>query len=243
MSYYSDSSILEREKTNRNIVDKGKVYVSKYNYKTKKWVLPEGVTPIVVQPGKDSKGKLYQYSFLSPYSLKTQEGWILENVWQFSKIYREVPEINTMSYVEGMKGMQPIWKHPKETHITIEDSKISVSPKYWDWREKGYNNTHAVRYPVGFNNRNECLGAYWYKYPDHPYRKYCVDFVLMDYVQARKFIYFGEYKRAIENIPKAKFQIEEFKKGFNKGRVLVLLKWMDLITIPLLHTILHLPGT
>jgi len=90
---------------------------------------------------------------LSPYVLKTENGCIMENVWQFSKIYKMVFEqkqtLHRWTKEEG-------WCHPAETHI---DEKGNITPQYWLWRNKGFNFQHPVRYPNGYHGRTKCVGV------------------------------------------------------------------------------------
>jgi hypothetical protein len=151
----------------------------RYDYKSKTYSHTQGYTPIIIHPG-------YEYESLSPYDLKNSQGNILENLWQFSKIYEKVYEIKTLSYIKGYRGKVLIWDHPPENHL------IDGYPtdEYWNWREKGFNNEYAVRYPNGFSHRAECLGSYLKK-GGHYY--------LLDYITARKKIYCHTHIDALVN--------------------------------------------
>ena len=120
---------------------------------------------------------------LSPFVLKDEKGHLLENVWQFSKVY---------AYVNAqcikLSRFHPrviIWEHPKEVHV--DDGK--VLPAYWKWREKGMNNHYAVRYPNGYHGRHQCLYSLW------PRNDGSGEFEKLSYIEARKKIYCGEYVR------------------------------------------------
>lgn len=172
----------------------------RYDWKTKTHSILEGYEPIIIHPGK------YQYNKLSPYSLKTQEGYYIENVWQFSKIYQRVYDISTYSYVEGYRGKVNVWKHGTETHI---DSTGTPTTKYWEWRQKGFENQFAVRYANGFQHKNECVGSYIQKDDGWYY--------LIDYIEARKRIYCQLYIDILSNgntnTIEAIKQYQELKKG------------------------------
>lgn len=118
-----------------------------------------------------------EYWPVSPYYLKDEEDRIMENVWQFSKIYEAVPNI-TVPYSRWDK--KTIWAHPAETHV---DHRGRVLPAYWAWREKGMQNEYAVRYPVGRNNSHKCL----YAIPDSDHTK------KLDYLESRLEIYIPTY--------------------------------------------------
>lgn len=92
-----------------------------------------------------------KYGSLSPYSLKDSKGRILENVWQFSKVYPRVPAVKE----RYPRTARVIWEHPSETHVV--DGKLTA--EYWAWREKGQNAPHPIRYPVSYHYRSTCIGA------------------------------------------------------------------------------------
>lgn len=74
--------------------------------------------------------------------LRNEKGQLLENVWQFAKIYRRVDAQRTK-----LSRFHPdtiIWTHGAEQHIVGEDI---VTKEYWAWRRKGMANEYAVRYP------------------------------------------------------------------------------------------------
>lgn len=100
--------------------------------------LPEGkYKPIVVLT------KSSTYGSLGPYVLKNDKGQIMENIWQFSKIYQRVPA-STQHYSRYDKTI--IWKYPATNFVTPTGT---LTVEYLDWRSRGYNNPHAVRYPLG----------------------------------------------------------------------------------------------
>jgi hypothetical protein len=97
--------------------------------------------------------KCSKYSDLSPYCLENEKGELMENIWQFSKIYKEITK-QSIKYSNWDNRV--IWKHGNEIHI---NEKNEITEKYWEWREKGLKCKDAIRYPVGFNNRGKCVGA------------------------------------------------------------------------------------
>lgn len=118
---------------------------------------------------------------LSPYVLRNEKGQLLENIWQFAKIYRTVAAQRTK--LSRFHPDKIIWTHPSEIHIVDEDT---VTREYWSWRRKGMDNEWAVRYPNGFEARRNAVASLW-----------IVDGQLrwLDYIAARKHIYCGEYAR------------------------------------------------
>lgn len=132
--------------------------------KRKRAILPsyEGFTPIVIMTYKYSP----EFWPLGPYALKDDKGRIMENVWQFSKVYEKVPETTQF----------PAWSHHEERHI---DENGNILPAYWEWREKGMNNKSYVRYPVGQDNMSKCV----YAIPEDNLDQ------KLDYVESRRRIY------------------------------------------------------
>lgn len=124
---------------------------------------------------------------LSPYVLRNEKGQLLENIWQFAKIYRRILAQRTRH-----SRYQPdriIWTHGDEQHIA-EDG--TVTKEYWAWRRKGMDNEYAVRYPNGFAEKRGAVASLW-----------IVDGQLrwLDYIAARKHIYCGEYARLAPHTP------------------------------------------
>lgn len=130
------------------------------------------------------------YYPLSPYELKNEQGQIMENIWQFKKVYQTVPE-SQQKYSRFNNTI--IWSHPAETHV---DTNGNITPEYLQWRTKGLNNPYPVRYPVGYRHRHACL----YSLDNKPDGSIHLDNHL-DYVEARKKIYVKEYCRLVRNQP------------------------------------------
>jgi len=119
---------------------------------------------------------------LSPYVLRNERGCLLENVWQFSKIYARVA-----AQTIKLSRFHPdvtIWTHGAEQHIGADGK--SIASAYWAWRRKGMANAHAVRYPNGFHGRHEAVASLWLVGGKLRW---------LDYIAARKHIYCGEYRR------------------------------------------------
>ncbi len=148
-----------------------------------------GFIPIVVMM------KSSPYYSLSPYSLtlelkinEKKQRCNLENIWQFSKVYETVPA-SKQTYSRFDRTV--IWEWPAQTHvIKNKDETIELTPEYYEWRRAGFVN-EAVRYPVGFKHRSQCIGSL--KDED--------DEQLLDYIDARKQIYVPNYLKAVQNLP------------------------------------------
>jgi hypothetical protein len=77
----------------------------------------------------------------------------MENLWQFSKVYRTVPP-SRQTY--SRYDARVIWQHGAEVHVAPDGTLL---PAYWAWREKGFAAPDAIRYPVTFDHRTQCIGA------------------------------------------------------------------------------------
>ncbi len=89
---------------------------------------------------------------LSPYQLRDANGYLLENIWQFSKVYACVRAQRTPRH--RFRPNDIIWEHSSERHLDIAGD---ILPAYWAWRRKGMQANDAVRYPNGFHGRREVL--------------------------------------------------------------------------------------
>lgn len=155
----------------------------------------QGFTTIVVLMKGHNK-----WGCLGPYELKDDKGRIMENIWQFSKVYEEIPK-TIQHYSRWDKTV--IWSYPEEKHI-IEDK---IQECYWKWRELGMNNSYAVRYPVGFGNMRLCKFALW---GDER----------LDYITARIKIYVPLYISLVKKIK----EFLELKKRVEKGDKLLIVE-------------------
>lgn len=129
-------------------------------------------TPIVVMT-KSSK-----YGDIGPYVLRDEHDRILENVWQFSKVYPKVPKSRQ---IYSRWDARVIWEWPSEVHV---DENDEPNDAYWEWRYQGMNASEAVRYPVGYQHRGEVIYSIW---GDER----------LSYVEARKKIYLPIYCRSV----------------------------------------------
>lgn len=172
------------------------IRVGRRIYKNGKYVDPvfEDYTNIVVMTASTKYGEL------SPYSLKNEDGVILENLWQFSKVYKNVPK-SIQKYSRYDNTI--IWSHDAEIHV---DEKGDLTDQYWTWRDKGMKCVYPVRYPVNYNNRHLCL--YCLFEDKDCYRE-------LDYIEARKLLYVPEYIKSVKKEKKYRELLERLNKGEN----------------------------
>lgn len=160
-------------------------------------------TPIVVLTKTSSP-----YGELGPYHLKNTQGQILENVWQFSKVYAQVPSV-TMPYSSGNSTI--VWQWPAETHV---EPSGQVNDQYFRWRLAGKFNKEPVRAPVGWKSLKKCLFALEKDEPISDTNP------KLDYITSRKRIYLPIYMREV--IKEAKFQ--DIKNRWLNGENLLIIE-------------------
>jgi len=170
------------------------------------------------------------YGPISSYSLTDSHGRNMENIWQFSKVYRRVPR-SKQHYSRFSKRV--IWDHPAETHV---DGQDRLNPTFWAWRAKGMAAPDAIRYPVGFH---QCIGAlppglkpgaHKIAVPNKaaakdelapeyvPVKDRVVE--LLDYVESRKRNYLPVYARMLQGHP----QFLELKRRVQSGENLLIVE-------------------
>ena len=170
---------VEENSKDKDAKVRGQVRVAKYYPKRGMPAAPDGYRNILIHSSGKTLG-----AALSPYKLKDEQGRLIENVWQFAKVYQKVDAQKTpMSWRFKLNTI--IWEHPAEVHV---DEEGNLTPEYWAWRDKGMKHWYAVRYPNGFQGRHKCLYAYW-------------DGEKLGYIESRKKIYCGEYIRLAPTHP------------------------------------------
>jgi hypothetical protein len=159
----------------------------------------KGITPCyegfknVIVMTKSSK-----YGELGPYLLRDDEGHIMENIWQFSKVYPHVPK-STQYYSQWDRTV--IWDHPEERHI---DPEGRLTTEYLVWRSKGFSNEYAVRYPVGMKYHHTCVGSF-----------IMGETVMYGYIAARKKIYLPVYCELVRKQPLFDKLKQDLDSGIN----------------------------
>lgn len=138
-----------------------------------------------------------EYGDLGPYVLKDEKGRLMENIWQFSKVYEKVPK-TVCRYSRWDDTI--IWDYPAEKHVENNE----ILPSYWKWRKKGMKAEHPIRYPVGFKNRHTVLYCLKRKGGEK-----------LDYVTARKNIYMKIYIKLVKKEKRFLELQERLKNGEN----------------------------
>lgn len=143
------------------------------------------------------------YGSLGPYCLFTEEGYCMENIWQFSKVYNNVPAQHIINRRNGIVE----WTYP---YVKMLDDEGNITDDYKIWRETGFKCKYPIRYPAGFNNRKNCL--------------YALETInsteKLDYIQSRKRIYYPVYKKLVEKQP----QFAELKERLARGENLLIIE-------------------
>src|SRR5436853_4216823 len=126
------------------------------------------------------------YGDIGPYCLKDDQGRIMENIWQFAKIYQYVPK--SVQYYSRWDN-RIIWDWPAEQHITENNE---VDDKYWIWRQAGMSAVDPIRYPVGQVHRKNAVCSILQT-------ENGVE--MLDYIEARKRIYVKVYSDLVKQHP------------------------------------------
>lgn len=156
---------------------------------TCKWVKGKRIDPKYI----NSNGKAFKniicltkssaYGSISPYCLMVKVGntdVIMENLYQFSKLYSTVP---TSKQYKSRYDKTVIWEWKSEIHAEIKKESWTIRPEYLKWRNAGMLSKEPIRYPVGRNNTHKCLFAF----KNNPNGS--VNPKMLDYVGGRKEIY------------------------------------------------------
>ena len=179
---------------------KGEIRVGRLiiNGKDRSKPMVPGYIEIMVMTASSKYGKL------GPYVLKNDQGLIMENVWQFSKVYESVPKVKIAF---SQWDSRTIWEYDSEVHV---DQNKDTNDAYWTWRSKGMKNTDSVRYPVGYAKRGECLYSLKDEYSKHR----------LSYIEARKDVYLPTYINMVKN----EKQFIELKKRLERGEKLLIIE-------------------
>jgi len=135
-----------------------------------------------------------RWGAIGPYELKDAQGRIMENIWQFSKVY---PRVGAVQQRKSRYEDIMVWEHPDETHLIDAEKPATpdnLTAEYHAWRTKGFQAPYAVRYPPGFGNMANCVGAL-IETKDGSLEG------PLDYIAARKRLYLPLYTRLVKRHP------------------------------------------
>jgi len=147
----SRKPVIDHKKHRTYVTAGGHVRVGRYRGKNEpgeKIPVTDGFLNVIVT-SHNQKGL---GASLSPYVVADSKGRIMENLWQFSKVYTRVH-----------KQTQPNWSWEAEEHYVYDKKTAKGKPTsdYWEWRQAGMEHDKPVRYPNGFKGKAECLFALW----------------------------------------------------------------------------------
>jgi len=145
------------------------------------------------------------YGSLSPYCLKDEQGRIMENVWQFSKLYRKVPAVRQKL---NRWSQHVVWQWPAEVHV--DETTDQPNPAYWAWRQAGMSAPEPIRYPVGLQVRHQCVCAIPEQAPSDR----------LGYVASRKLIYWPLYQALVQQAQ----QFAELRQKLAQGKNLLIIE-------------------
>lgn len=175
--------------------NKGKIRVGKYDYKTGKQPSTPGYHSVLIHTTGD----------LSPYTMKDANGTIMENAWQFAKVFPSV-----MKQRQSVSQFQPNdirWSHPAEKHMNADGT---LTKEYWAWREKGMKHSRWVRYPAGYSHHHEAKGSVVGIGGEEAVPN---KYEIVGYIEARQRVYIPKYKEIAILTP----QFAELKKMLDAG--------------------------
>jgi hypothetical protein len=184
----------------------GKIRVGRTTTKGNKRIDPKfkGFTPILVLT------KSSPYGSIGPYVLKNEHGQIMENIWQFSRLYSKVPK-SKQFYSRYDRTITWDWK--EEIHSTKEEDKIIIKEEYWNWRKSGYNNQYPIRYPVGFHNKGRSIIGAVYDPKVKNNEGKIENVKILNYIESRKMIYIPVYGELVRKEKQFKQLKERLKNG------------------------------
>lgn len=188
-------------------IARGKVYAGRRIYTGAKFVDPTlpGCYPVVVMTAST------KYGSLSPYELRDPKGVIMEQRWQFSKLYLKVPKTCQRA---SRWDQTIIWEWPEEEHARHVNGQLQIYPAYLKWREAGMAVQKPIRYPVGKKATSQCIGALA-ENPDGS-----INPELLNYIDARKKIYVPVYSEAVVKQP----QFRELQGRLAAGQNLLIIE-------------------
>ncbi len=190
---------------------KGEIRIGKYKPSQKggKFTKLKGFKNEIVH----TKHPLSPYILTRPDPKGSGKDQIMENVWQFSKVFGgDKGKKGLVGFVQDQDQMYNRfndtkgWTHPHEIHL--QNGKLTK--EYFSWREKGMNFHLPVRYPNGFEGRKNTL----YSLKDNQFDK------PLSYVEARKEIYFPVY----DELVKKEEYFKELKEKLESGKNILIVE-------------------
>jgi len=130
------------------------------------------------------------YGHLGPYILRDEKGRIMENRWQFSKVWPFFPGAKERY---SRFDSTVIWEYPPEQHLDLNTN--TILPAYYIWRNKGMYNPYPVRYPAGFKHKRDAYCSFAENSNGN------IILQGLDYITARKKIYLPVYCQSVRKEP------------------------------------------
>lgn len=178
----------------------------------------ESFTPVNVLKWKNSK-----YASLSPYYLKTDGlevsynpgGVIFENWWQGSKVYPIVYSNDVYAGHYFIGNPKYLWwsyktESPDNCDVIInpESPNDINTPLYMRWRTSIFACPNPIRYPNKRHLRSTAHCAVVMNKNGEITKK-------LDYITARKEMYYQEYARLVKKLPEYTTLLDKLRRGEN----------------------------
>lgn len=135
---------------------------------------------------------------------------LMENVYQFSKVYPQVPAAREL---KSRFDRTVIWEWPTQVHLAYSNNapheRTVITQNYFQWRKAGMMAKEPIRYPPGKKNMNTCSFSLMQTDDGR------VLPTTLDYVEARKMIYLPAYVTAVKAHPAFRKLQERLARGEN----------------------------
>jgi hypothetical protein len=166
---------------------------SKNLKEAKELIVPDGFEKVNVLSwhGKDTK-----YYEMSPYHLKTEDGFLFENWYQSRKIY---PTVYPIVVKPNFRSNIVWWEYDSQENHCVNGV---IQPEYFKWCDLICRCPNPIRYPNGYSRRGTVLFSLYNNQ-------------LHDYISSRYHIYFLNYSRIIRQLPIYSILLNKIRRGEN----------------------------
>ena len=97
--------------------------------------------------------------------------------------------------------------------IFYDKDNNRLLPDYFEWRNQGFQNKYAIRYPAGYSRKDKVLFAV----KESNLKEFLNEEDKLDYIQSRKEIYLPEYCKSVRKSP----YFQELKEMMEKEDIII----------------------
>jgi len=161
-----------------------------------------------------------EFNILSPFAIKDEYGRIMENVWQFSRVF---PIAFKKVRPRGFKDKKMATSSEELVSHTTPDGQLTDD--YMLWRKTGCNYPTHIRYSNGLHDKTTAMYAYKEKEAILSTDTLAtvrdkLDSIKLDYVESRKQIYVPMYIKIVRQQP----MFEVLKQKLRDGKSLLIIE-------------------